>query len=117
MRSTPRLLLALSIAALGAVGCSEEPPMPSIALPRTHALAQLPDCELSTVAADYAARPADVDGFYVVLDGARAVCATDFDGLQALAEPYLGRIADPTLRPPGARPVALVQIAFPVDEP
>jgi len=37
--------------------------------------------------------------------------------LQALAERYLERIADPMLRPPGARPVALVQIAFPVDEP
>lgn len=39
------------------------------------------------------------------------------DELQALAERYLERIADPMLRPPGARPVALVQIAFPVDEP
>jgi DNA-binding transcriptional ArsR family regulator len=39
------------------------------------------------------------------------------DSLQALAEPYLDRIADPTLRPPGARPVGFVQIAFPVDEP
>ena len=39
------------------------------------------------------------------------------DGLQALAEPYLERVADPTLRPAGARPVAFVQIAFPVDEP
>ena len=39
------------------------------------------------------------------------------DSLQALAEPYLDRIADPALRPPGARPVGFVQIAFPVDEP
>ena len=39
------------------------------------------------------------------------------DALQALAEPYLERIADPALRPVGARPVAFVQIAFPVDEP
>ena len=39
------------------------------------------------------------------------------DDLHALAEPYLARIADPRQRPPGARPVALVQIAFPVDEP
>ncbi|HEX5583315.1 helix-turn-helix domain-containing protein [Gaiella sp.] len=39
------------------------------------------------------------------------------DGLQALAEPYLERVADPTLRPAGARPVAFVQVAFPVDEP
>ncbi|HET8742352.1 MAG TPA: helix-turn-helix domain-containing protein [Gaiella sp.] len=39
------------------------------------------------------------------------------DSLQALAEPYLERIADPALRPAGARPVAFVQIAFPVDEP
>jgi DNA-binding transcriptional ArsR family regulator len=39
------------------------------------------------------------------------------DALHALAEPYLERIADPALRPAGARPVALVQIAFPVDEP
>ena len=38
------------------------------------------------------------------------------DGLQALAEPYLDRVADPGLRPDGARPVAFVQIAFPVDE-
>jgi DNA-binding transcriptional ArsR family regulator len=38
------------------------------------------------------------------------------DALQALAEPYLERVADPTLRPAGARPVAFVQIAFPVDE-
>ena len=38
------------------------------------------------------------------------------EGLQALAEPYLERIADPALRPDGARPVAFVQIAFPVDE-
>ena len=38
------------------------------------------------------------------------------DALQALAEPYLERIADPALRPPRARPVAFVQIAFPVDE-
>jgi DNA-binding transcriptional ArsR family regulator len=43
--------------------------------------------------------------------------ATLREALQALAEPYLERIADPSLRPPGARPVALVQIAFPVDEP
>jgi len=39
------------------------------------------------------------------------------DELQALAERYLDRIADPALRPPGARPVGFVQIAFPVDEP
>lgn len=39
------------------------------------------------------------------------------DGLQALAEPYLERVADPMLRPTGARPVAFVQIAFPVDGP
>jgi DNA-binding transcriptional ArsR family regulator len=39
------------------------------------------------------------------------------DALQALAEPYLERVADPALRPDGARPVAFVQIAFPVDEP
>ena len=39
------------------------------------------------------------------------------DELQALADRYLERIADPALRPPGARPVAFVQIAFPVDEP
>jgi len=39
------------------------------------------------------------------------------DSLQALAEPYLDRIADPALRPPGARPVGFVQIAFPVDAP
>jgi DNA-binding transcriptional ArsR family regulator len=39
------------------------------------------------------------------------------DNLQALAEPYLERVADPALRPEGARPVAFVQIAFPVDEP
>ena len=39
------------------------------------------------------------------------------DDLHALAEPYLARIADPAQRPPGARPVGLVQIAFPVDEP
>lgn len=38
------------------------------------------------------------------------------EGLQALAEPYLERISDPALRPDGARPVAFVQIAFPVDE-
>ncbi|HEY1316590.1 MAG TPA: helix-turn-helix domain-containing protein [Gaiella sp.] len=39
------------------------------------------------------------------------------DALRALAEPYLDRISDPTRRPAGARPVAFVQIAFPVDEP
>jgi DNA-binding transcriptional ArsR family regulator len=39
------------------------------------------------------------------------------DALQALAEPYLDRIADPALRPAEARPVAFVQVAFPVDEP
>jgi DNA-binding transcriptional ArsR family regulator len=38
------------------------------------------------------------------------------DGLRALAEPYLERNTAPELRPPEARPVALVQIAFPVDE-
>jgi DNA-binding transcriptional ArsR family regulator len=42
--------------------------------------------------------------------------ATLRDHLQALAEPYLERVADPALRPAGARPVALVQIAFPVDD-
>ena len=42
--------------------------------------------------------------------------ATLRDSLQALAEPYLERVADPGLRPDGARPVAFVQIAFPVDE-
>ena len=39
------------------------------------------------------------------------------DGLRALAEPYLDRNTSSELRPPGARPVAFVQIAFPVDEP
>lgn len=38
------------------------------------------------------------------------------DDLQALAEPYLERVTNPALRPSGARPVAFVQIAFPVDE-
>lgn len=38
------------------------------------------------------------------------------DGLRALAEPYLDRNTAPELRPPAARPVAFVQIAFPVDE-
>jgi DNA-binding transcriptional ArsR family regulator len=38
------------------------------------------------------------------------------DALQALAEPYLDRIANAETRPPGARLVALLQIAFPEDE-
>lgn len=38
------------------------------------------------------------------------------DALQALAEPYVDRVADAAARPPGARQVALLQIAFPVDD-
>jgi DNA-binding transcriptional ArsR family regulator len=38
------------------------------------------------------------------------------DDLRKLAEPYLDRISDPEQRPPGSRPVAFLQIAFPVDE-
>jgi DNA-binding transcriptional ArsR family regulator len=35
------------------------------------------------------------------------------DALQALAEPYVERMSDRAARPSGARPVALLQIAFP----
>lgn len=38
------------------------------------------------------------------------------DAMRDLAEPYLDRITRPELRPPGARPVGLLQVAFPVDE-
>ena len=38
------------------------------------------------------------------------------DALQSLADPYLERIEQPGLRPPGSRPVAFLQIAFPEDE-
>jgi len=38
------------------------------------------------------------------------------DTLQGLAESYLERVSRPELRPPGARPVALLQIAFPDEE-
>jgi DNA-binding transcriptional ArsR family regulator len=37
------------------------------------------------------------------------------DALRALADPYDERIAHPEARPAGARPVALLQIAFPDD--
>ena len=39
------------------------------------------------------------------------------DALMGLAERYLERTARPELRPPGARAVALLQIAFPDEEP
>jgi len=38
------------------------------------------------------------------------------DTLQGLAESYLERVSRPELRPQGARPVALLQIAFPDEE-
>jgi DNA-binding transcriptional ArsR family regulator len=38
------------------------------------------------------------------------------DTLQGLAESYLERLSRPELRPQGARPVALLQIAFPDEE-
>ena len=38
------------------------------------------------------------------------------DALQALADPYLERIEQPDLRPPDARPVTFLQIAFPGEE-
>ena len=38
------------------------------------------------------------------------------DELQALADRYLERVEQPAKRPPGSRPVALLQIAFPADE-
>lgn len=38
------------------------------------------------------------------------------DTLHGLAESYLERVSQPELRPPGARPVALLQIAFPDEE-
>jgi len=38
------------------------------------------------------------------------------DALQALADPYVDRFVDAAARPPGARQVALLQIAFPVEE-
>ena len=37
------------------------------------------------------------------------------DALAGLAEPYLERLTRPDLRPPSARPVAILQIAFPDD--
>ncbi len=37
------------------------------------------------------------------------------DALRALSEPYLERLQHPELRPPGARPVTFLQIAFPDD--
>ena len=36
--------------------------------------------------------------------------------LQGLAESYLERVSRPELRPLGARPIALLQIAFPDEE-
>jgi DNA-binding transcriptional ArsR family regulator len=38
------------------------------------------------------------------------------DALMELAEPYFGRVEQPALRPPGARAVTFLQIAFPDDE-
>jgi DNA-binding transcriptional ArsR family regulator len=38
------------------------------------------------------------------------------DALQSLADPYLERIEQPDLRPPGARPVVFLHVAFPEDE-
>jgi len=38
------------------------------------------------------------------------------DSLQALAQPYDERLSRPELRPAGARPVGLLQIAFPDEE-
>lgn len=37
-------------------------------------------------------------------------------GLQQLAEPYLERLVDPALRPPGSRPVTFLQMAVPAVE-
>ena len=38
------------------------------------------------------------------------------DALQSLADPYLDRIGQPDMRPPGARPVVFLHVAFPEDE-
>ncbi len=52
---------------------------------QTSALDQLPDCDGIDVQSTFEAKPASIDGFYIVSDGSRPVCQTDFDGLQAIA--------------------------------
>lgn len=92
LRSTARtLFLFAAMGALaGAAGCAQEQADGSELSLSTHAhaLASLIDCAEASVSAEYAASPADVDGYYVVSDGARVVCATDFDGLQLLAQRF-----------------------------
>jgi DNA-binding transcriptional ArsR family regulator len=36
--------------------------------------------------------------------------------LDALAEPYLGRLTDPSMRPRGSRPVSFLRLAFPMPD-
>ena len=82
-----RLQLAFAVIGLCAAGCNGDRAAAQPAQ-QSSALEQLPDCEGIDVLATYEARPAAIEGFYIVTDGARAVCQTDFDGLQALANRF-----------------------------
>jgi len=103
MLSYSRLLPGLFSCLL--IGCSAQPQSEKISPARYNlTLDQLPDCENATVSANHEAQPAAEDGFYVVTDCGHTVCATDFDGLQALAQ----RLASSTggVSPLDARPAA-----------
>ena len=80
------LMFGLALVA-GAVGCSADAreDLARGVEVHTHSLTQPPDCSTVDVESSFTATPSDVDGFYIVLDGTREVCATDLDGLQALA--------------------------------
>ena len=95
----PRAVLAFVVLGLCAAGCNSDRATTQPAQ-QASALEQLPDCEGIDVLATYEARPASIEGYYIVTDGARAVCQTDFDGLQALANrfesgstPRIGRMS------------------------
>ncbi|MEO6952215.1 MAG: hypothetical protein ABI321_10400 [Polyangia bacterium] len=90
-------LLACAVVALCAAGCNDER-VAARPAQQMSALDQLPDCEGIDVLSTYEARPAGIEDFYFVIDGARTVCQTDFDGLQALATRFDTATTDTSAR-------------------
>ena len=93
MRVSVLSLCVLTCLAAFASGCNEDR---SFAQPSrlASALDQLPDCDGIDVKSTFEAKPASIDGFYIVSDGTRPVCQTDFDGLQAIASRLDGTSVD-----------------------
>lgn len=115
--STSRLSTAFLFAAALASGCTAQAADSDQVgvIGQANSLTQLPDCATVEVDSTFSATPSEVDGFYVVLDGTRGVCATDLEGLQTLAfrvdstqapdsysaaEPMPGRGGDPAAAEP-----------------